>query len=169
MKWMTVNQVADYLQLSTMMVYKLAQDGKIPSSKIGRVWRFEQGEIDRWLQQKSGGGQVSKEEKVVSEILQDFVKELKKKFSDNFFQVLLFGSHARGEATEESDIDVLVVLNTIADFWKMFSEIEKISYGVTFEKNQPKVLSVVLIDKNEFLTGNSPLLLNIREEGRRVA
>jgi len=47
--WMTVRDVAKYLQLSMDMIYKMAQQGKIPASKIGAQWRFKREEIDEWV------------------------------------------------------------------------------------------------------------------------
>lgn len=46
---MTVKDVADYLQLSMDLVYKMAQQGKIPASKIGVQWRFKREELDEWV------------------------------------------------------------------------------------------------------------------------
>lgn len=46
---MTVKQLAEYLHLNYQTVYKKAQRGEIPSSKIGRGWRFQKAIIDRWL------------------------------------------------------------------------------------------------------------------------
>ena len=48
-KWLTVKEVAAYLKLSTDLVYKFAQHGKIPVSKIGNQWRFDREEIDSWV------------------------------------------------------------------------------------------------------------------------
>jgi len=48
-KWLTVKEVAEYLKLSTDLVYKFAQQGKIPVSKIGNQWRFDREEIDTWV------------------------------------------------------------------------------------------------------------------------
>jgi excisionase family DNA binding protein len=47
--WMTVKDVAKYLQLSMDMIYKMAQQGKLPASKIGAQWRFKREEIDEWV------------------------------------------------------------------------------------------------------------------------
>jgi hypothetical protein len=30
----------------------MAQQGKIPASKVGRVWRFRKEKIDKWLDKK---------------------------------------------------------------------------------------------------------------------
>jgi uncharacterized protein len=49
----------------------------------------------------------------VAEILADFSRRLKDRFGDRLRQLTLFGSQARGEAREDSDIDVAVVLDRI--------------------------------------------------------
>ena len=48
-RWMTAQKVADYLHASHDLVYRLAQKGKIPASKVGGRWRFEREFIDRWM------------------------------------------------------------------------------------------------------------------------
>lgn len=48
-KLMTVQQVADYLQMSTDKVYDMAQEGEIPALKIRQQWRFNTEDIDAWL------------------------------------------------------------------------------------------------------------------------
>ena len=47
--WLTVKEVAQYLKLSTDLIYKLAQQGRIPASKVGAAWRFKREKIDRWM------------------------------------------------------------------------------------------------------------------------
>ena len=49
-RWMTLQEVAEYLQLSKDMIYRLAQSGRIPASKVGSRWRFRQERIDRWME-----------------------------------------------------------------------------------------------------------------------
>ena len=51
-KWMTVKDVADYLQFSKDQIYRLAQQGKIPASKVGRGWRFRKEKIDLWVEKQ---------------------------------------------------------------------------------------------------------------------
>jgi len=41
--------------------------------------------------------------------LQEFIKTAKQNHGAKIVQIILFGSLARGEATEESDIDILVI------------------------------------------------------------
>lgn len=49
-KWLTLGQIAEYLQMSTSSIYKMAQLRKIPAYKVGRQWRFEKEEIDKWVE-----------------------------------------------------------------------------------------------------------------------
>ena len=50
---MTVGEVAEYLRVKRSTVYKWAKDGKIPAAKVGRLWRFDRGQIETWVK---GGG-----------------------------------------------------------------------------------------------------------------
>ncbi|MGH8067246.1 MAG: helix-turn-helix domain-containing protein [Candidatus Entotheonellia bacterium] len=47
---MTFEEVLAYLRIPRSSLYKLAQEGKIPSQKVGRHWRFRREAIDRWLE-----------------------------------------------------------------------------------------------------------------------
>jgi len=46
---MTIEELSKYLKISRSTLYKLAQEGKLPSQKVGRHWRFHRDAIDRWL------------------------------------------------------------------------------------------------------------------------
>lgn len=47
--WLTIEEVSDHLKVSKETIYKLAKGGKIPCSKIGNQWRFNQQLVDEWL------------------------------------------------------------------------------------------------------------------------
>jgi len=46
---LTIDELSTYLKISKSTLYKLVREGKIPSQKIGRHWRFRKETIDRWL------------------------------------------------------------------------------------------------------------------------
>ncbi len=46
---MTIEEVARYMRVSRFTVYRMAKDRSIPATKIGRQWRFQREEIDRWV------------------------------------------------------------------------------------------------------------------------
>ncbi|MDI6764282.1 MAG: helix-turn-helix domain-containing protein [Thermodesulfobacteriota bacterium] len=47
-RWMKVKEIAEYLQISEDLIYKWAQQGEIPVSKIGNQWRFNKEEVEKW-------------------------------------------------------------------------------------------------------------------------
>lgn len=49
---MTIQELSCYLKVSKSTLYKLAQEGQLPSQKVGRHWRFHKQAIDEWLSQK---------------------------------------------------------------------------------------------------------------------
>jgi excisionase family DNA binding protein len=54
--WLTVKQLAVYLQISTAKVYELARAGEIPRVRVGNQWRFDQEEVDRRLRDQMREG-----------------------------------------------------------------------------------------------------------------
>ena len=48
-KVMTIKDVANYLDLHIMTIYKLVREGKIPAFKIGGRWRFKKELLDEWI------------------------------------------------------------------------------------------------------------------------
>ncbi len=47
---MTLKEVARYLGLHVMTVYKLTREGRVPAAKIGGQWRFKRNVLDEWLE-----------------------------------------------------------------------------------------------------------------------
>ena len=46
---MTTKEVAKYLKLHAITICKLSKEGKIPSVRIGKVWRFDKDVLDEWI------------------------------------------------------------------------------------------------------------------------
>ena len=47
---LTTKEMARYLKMHEITVCKYAGLGVIPAIRIGRVWRFDKAEIDRWIE-----------------------------------------------------------------------------------------------------------------------
>lgn len=54
-KLLTIQDVAEQLGVSERYVMDKAAEGEIPSVKLGRLRRFRQVDIDRWLETKAEG------------------------------------------------------------------------------------------------------------------
>jgi excisionase family DNA binding protein len=52
---MTVDELAEYLKMKTVTIYKHAQSGRIPAFKVGSKWRFKKETIDRWIEDQENG------------------------------------------------------------------------------------------------------------------
>jgi len=54
---MTLDEVARYLRMKKVTIYKHAQEGKVPGFKVGSKWRFKRSTIDKWItgKEKSKG------------------------------------------------------------------------------------------------------------------
>jgi predicted nucleotidyltransferase len=99
--------------------------------------------------------------------LEEITARVKRKFEslfqDDLITLVLFGSQARGEATPESDIDVLVVLRDkqIRDSKRE----EVIDFIADLCLELGVLVSCVYVSKAQFENEKSPLLLNVRREG----
>jgi excisionase family DNA binding protein len=52
---LTIEELAAYLKIPKSTLYKIVREGKIPSQKVGRHWRFLKGAIDHWLDEMRAG------------------------------------------------------------------------------------------------------------------
>jgi putative molybdopterin biosynthesis protein len=55
-RFLSVKQVAEYLDVHEKKIYALAADGVIPATKITGKWLFPRDLIDQWLMESSHGG-----------------------------------------------------------------------------------------------------------------
>lgn len=85
---MTTRQLADYLQLNELTIYKRVQLGEIPVVKVGRVLRFKKNIIDKWLEIESGWDQefenllmrsqrFAKQAKITEKDIQEAIEDIR--------------------------------------------------------------------------------------------
>jgi predicted nucleotidyltransferase len=99
------------------------------------------------------------------EIIDAFKNNLKQLYGDNLHSVILYGSLARGEETEESDIDLIVVLKEMGDFWEEVRRIDELESSLE-EKNSFEILiSAIPLSLKDMGKIVTPLLLNVKKEG----
>lgn len=65
---MDIAQLAEYLQMNKMTVYKLARQGKVPAFKVASEWRFKKELIDAWLMSQLKEGPEFEEIKIAEKI-----------------------------------------------------------------------------------------------------
>ena len=97
------------------------------------------------------------------ETLREFREALEKLYGTRLKNVILYGSWARGDATEDSDIDLLIILEGKIAPGK---EIDRMIDIITeLNLKHGVLISVVPVSEEEYSTINSPLLMNVRREG----
>ena len=100
----------------------------------------------------------------IQRILKKLQKALLARYGAKLSQVILFGSQARGEASADSDIDVLVVLeDQTEDFAR---EYENWSDWVSDELlDSGELINLIITSHQRYNSVKSPLYLNIHSEG----
>lgn len=80
-------------------------------------------------------------------------------------QVILFGSHARGEATDASDIDVLILVTSLSA--ETLDAILEASWEVSFEAGRVISVAPATFEEVDTLSA-SPFFQAIHREGIQV-
>lgn len=52
-RWLTVQDISKYLNVSSETIYKWIENHGMPGHRVGRRWMFKQDEVDQWV--RSGG------------------------------------------------------------------------------------------------------------------
>ncbi|MEM9848446.1 MAG: nucleotidyltransferase domain-containing protein [Bacteroidota bacterium] len=97
-------------------------------------------------------------------IAHQFKQTLAAVYGEELAKVILFGSHARGDFHEESDIDFLVVLDR--KHLNPFKEIRKLNaavYDLTLASGQ--LISFLPTTLTRYESFQSPFYVNVRKDG----
>lgn len=100
----------------------------------------------------------------IAMLTSEFSRGIQQLYGEKLNRVILFGSYARGEQHEDSDVDFLVVLND--ESINTFAEISRMS-GISAELGLKYNfwISTVPIAINRLLQGEVALAINVRKEG----
>jgi uncharacterized protein len=102
----------------------------------------------------------------IAKILNEAKAELSGLYPGRLKGIILFGSYARGDYATGSDIDLLMLLDNIAD-----PTAERERYFPTvcnLSLKYDTVVSVIPMDYETYLNVKNPLILNARKEGIRI-
>jgi excisionase family DNA binding protein len=54
-RWLSVEEIADYLGIKRDTVYKWIDRKKMPAHKMGSLWKFKRDEVDDWVRSGEAG------------------------------------------------------------------------------------------------------------------
>ena len=105
----------------------------------------------------------------LNNIANDIVREYRNVYGDRIDRIYLFGSYARGEATDQSDIDIAAIVHgdrlTLQDQLKMVWDA-----AADIGLDNDVVISPTVIPDDEFQQYKEilPFYRNINKEGHRI-
>ena len=102
----------------------------------------------------------------IEHILKEFREKAEKLYGSRLKNIILYGSFARGHATEDSDIDLAVVLAGAVDPCEEIDRMADIFTDLNLEHNV--LIAVYPVSESNFEKVESPLLINVRKEGITV-
>jgi predicted nucleotidyltransferase len=95
-------------------------------------------------------------------ILREYRQRLIEILGDDLDSVLLYGSHARGEANAESDIDVLCVMKNPFEYGGLISRTSLATAEISLKHDV--VVSRVFVTREAYASQDIPFLMNVRKE-----
>ncbi len=100
----------------------------------------------------------------ITTILKAFKSKVQLLYGDNLVQLKLFGSFARGDNNNYSDIDIMVLLHSKEENKEEI--LSDISYS--FLLNDEVVINAISVIKHDFENSWNPLYINIKKEGTLI-
>jgi predicted nucleotidyltransferase len=98
----------------------------------------------------------------IDTILKGLKKDLKAALGEKIGDLILFGSYSRGDNTEYSDVDLLILVNSRLTKDET-RKVDDLIAGYSLEHDV--VISGLVYPIETYQRFNTPFLLNIKEEG----
>lgn len=105
----------------------------------------------------------------IQDILLLFAQKARKLMGENFRKLLVYGSYARGDYNENSDIDIMILTSLPED---KIEQIEDALYDEAFDFLMEYGIQISVIVKNEehfnYWLGALPFYDNVKREGVEI-
>ncbi|RMH10307.1 MAG: nucleotidyltransferase domain-containing protein [Armatimonadetes bacterium] len=108
----------------------------------------------------------SKSRSEIRQITERIKTHLFQRFGAGVDSILLYGSHARGEASTESDIDLLVLIHDTLNPSTVRASLSELIFDILLE--QGELISVIVLPKRYYEANASVFLHNVRKEAIKI-
>ena len=102
------------------------------------------------------------DEKVKS-LIDEIKAHLIKMYGEKIKKVILYGSYVRGDATRDSDIDILVLVDESLNPFEVRESLSDLLFDILLDEGE--LVSVIAVPEHFYESYNSPFMLNVRKEG----
>lgn len=106
----------------------------------------------------------------IENILRNFSKTVENIFGGNLEQIILYGSYARGDFSDNSDIDIMVLTSlTDNDIRKLENQVYDAAYDLELAAGIPISVNIKNADQFNYWLGALPYYDNVKKEGKILA
>lgn len=96
-------------------------------------------------------------------LMEKMKKGLSSLYGPRLKAVYLFGSYARGDYHEGSDLDVMIVLDNYKSYWEELVRSAELASNLSLEYDV--TVSRMIMTEEQWKKGELPVLMNVRAEG----
>lgn len=97
------------------------------------------------------------------QVVEELRTGLRDAFADDFRGLILYGSHARGDADQGSDVDVLVLFADAEASKAAGDTVREVAYDLLMAHGE--LVSATPMAEMDYRRGRSPFFLNVKREG----
>lgn len=106
----------------------------------------------------------------ITEIMQQFADSLRKLLGNTLDSVIVYGSYARGDYSELSDIDVMILVTLTEEKIKKISdEISDLAFEFLMRFGADISPVIINVDHFNYWVDNLPYYRNVRDEGVKLS
>ena len=102
----------------------------------------------------------------ILDIMEDFAKNVRKILGNSLDSVIVYGSYARGDYNEHSDVDIMI-LTTLTD--EEIEEVETEIFDLAFDYQMDYGIDISVVIQNKerfnYWLGALPFYNNVQKEG----
>lgn len=95
-------------------------------------------------------------------IISEYHQRLEEVLGDELDSIVLYGSHARGDAEPGSDIDILCIIKRPFDYGELILKTSRVTAEVSLKYDV--VLSRSFVSRDDYASRRTPFLTNVHRE-----
>ena len=104
----------------------------------------------------------------ISDIMHEFAKNVRKLLGDSLDSVIVYGSYARGDYSEFSDIDVMLLVSLEEEIKRISDQVSDLAFDFMMKYGVDISPIITNTDHFNYWADNLPYYRNVRDEGVKL-